>query len=326
MIFVLASDNNFVQHCVVTIVSIFRNNKKSDICFYILTEGLTDENEAILIKVVSENAGKLFITNVDKDILKDVPMPDDKQLSHISIATYYRLFISKLLPKNIDKVIYLDCDIIVRQSLNELWEYNIENSAIAAVYQIVDWNISAIKRLKYPVEYGYFNAGVLLINLAYWREHQIPDLLLSFVHNNKELIVFHDQDVLNGVLYDKCLKLPCKWNMLSNFFQKNTLSVSDFNEGILINDYKDYKQQILQVINNPAIIHFVFKPKPWNSGCDHPYKKDYFFYLKYTPFYNYRPPSLFVTLISDKLFLKVWAKKIIRYFIFGSPYIDIKKA
>jgi lipopolysaccharide biosynthesis glycosyltransferase len=320
---VCATDNNFVQHCAATLVSILKNNNQK-VTIYLLTEGLTKNNEKILNYLVQNNGGELHVILVDAETLKNCPMPQLSNLGHISIATYYRLLIPKLLPENIDKVIYFDCDIIVRQALNELWNSSISNYAIGAVYQITNRSIEDSKRLNYPVSFGYFNAGVLLINLKYWRENQISEKLFEYLILNKDSIIYHDQDALNGVLYNQCLKLPIKWNMLTIFFMKNTLTINDVHEGEIINSYSEYKKQILIDSVNPAVIHFVSKPKPWDIMCDHPYSKEYFKYLKFTPWKGFKPPKLFNIFLRNPKKAYVWVKELGKKIIQGNPYLSIK--
>lgn len=319
---VCSTDNNFVQHCAVTIVSILKNNPV-DVNIYVLTEGLLEENESILTDLVTGNGGKIQIIKVQIEALKHCPMPAISELSHISIATYYRLLIPALLPNNVDKAIYFDSDIIVRDSVKELWSYDLSGFALGAVYQITTWNVAAIRRLGYPISYGYFNAGVLLVNLKYWRENNIVNRLFEYLNKKSEAIIYHDQDVLNGLLHAYCLRLPCKWNMLTGFFKKNILEINDVDDGEVINSYNDYKEQLLTDKDQPSVIHFVFKPKPWDVGCTHPYKNDYFRYIQYTPWHNYKAPKIWYTLFkSPKTIYPIFREKIKRV-IKGSPYFEI---
>ena len=179
----------------------------------------------------------------------------------------------------------MDCDIVVRGSLTDLWNLNINDCALAAVYQNDEWgdDKNVWGRLNIPKEKGYFNAGVLIINLDYWRANNIQELLFDFIKYNYNKILAHDQDVLNAVLYDKTLPLDCKWNVLGLFYS----------EGLMNNSFPrnlDYKQQFFNGINiNPTVVHYVFKPKPWEYTCNHPFREDYFHYLLYTPWKNYKP-------------------------------------
>lgn len=271
---VLATDDNFVQHCSVTMLSILKHN--SDVVFYILTEGLSENNVSMLNNIVAENGGDIYICNVDKEIVKRFPMPADAD-AHISVATYYRLLTEFILPQSVDKYIYMDCDMVVRGNMLELWNENVEDYAIGAVFQSVSLAQEQDKnRLGIPEKNGYFNAGLLLVNLKYWRENNISKRLLDFVENSYSRIKQHDQDVLNAVLYNEVKPISYTWNYLPQFFNKTQLR------------FKSYVNYSMEV-ENPIIIHFVSAPKPWDYGCTHPYKQEYYKYLQMTPFANYRP-------------------------------------
>lgn len=291
---ILSTDNNYVQHCCATIASILRNN--NDVTIYVLTEGLSNKNEELIKGLVYSMGGTVFFLIVQSSLLAGFPMP--KSITHISIATYYRLFVSSLLPHDVDKALYLDCDIIVRKSLLELWNTDISQYALAAVYQDdpLLLNTNELERLNIDSKYGYFNAGVILINLSYWRENQIEEKLYSYIINNYERIVFHDQDTLNAVLKEQTKCLDCTWNMHATFFTKMIYKFSS--PHCLV-----YKQQILDGYGkDPAVVHFVGCYKPWNWECVHPYKNEYFKYLDLTPFNGWRPKPVYsFNSIKDRL-------------------------
>lgn len=271
---VLATDDNFVQHCCVAITSILKHNR--NVILYIFTEGLTETNENLIREHVESLSGKITFCIIDKSITKRFPMPPEGGL-HISIATYYRLFSASVLPGNIEKVIYMDCDMIVRGSLEELWNLNIDNKALGAVYQQISVSQGKDKkRLGIEQEYGYFNAGLLLLNLKYWRENNVTDRLFSFIQNSYSSIRQHDQDVLNAVLYKEAMPISYTWNYLSIFYKFKNLEFPQ---------YVGYSAKI----NNPTVVHFVSVPKPWDYGCDNPYRKEYYEYLDMTPFKGWTP-------------------------------------
>lgn len=290
---ILSTDNNYVQHCAVTMMSILENN--TDVKIFLLTEGLTKENEFILYKLVKDKNAVLNILKVDSSFLRKVPMP--KHLAHISIATYYRLFVASLLPPEVDKIIYLDCDLIVRKDLSELYNINIENYSLAAVYQDDPLLLTTeMERLNIPKDKGYFNAGVLLINLDYWRKNNIEDKLLNYIKDNYDNIVYHDQDTLNGLLYDHVYMLPCKWNMLTAYFCE-TVNCFTSSKCVI------YRNEILSGSGaDPAVVHYVGAIKPWHWESVHPFKNDYYFYLDMTSFSGWRPePKLSLSAIKNKL-------------------------
>ena len=274
---VCATDNNFVQHCTIMIVSVLTNNPGTEV--YILTDGLTEKNEQILHEEVERLDGKLHICIVDDEKINALPLSKDKGLSHISKATYYRLMISDLLPE-VDKVIYLDCDIVVNGSLNELWDTDISNYAIAAVLQI--GHGFEAERLGYPMSYGYFNAGVNMLNLKYFREHSVKEALFKYAEENLDKLLYNDQDILNAVLYDKCLHLLPMWNMTSMAYDPNLKYKGDCKNGVVVNDFREEKENIKKFRDNPIVLHYVSKPKPWQKGCYHPLSSLYYDYARKT--------------------------------------------
>lgn len=290
---VLATDDNFVQHCGTTIKSITTNNH--DVNFFILTESLNTVNMKLLKEIGSDNGCTLEFCIVPSDIVKFFPM-SKMASNHISIATYYRLFITTLLPDNIDKAIYLDCDMIIRGSLEGMWKTDVSKVPLAAVYQHQEWSDynNSWERLYIPREEGYFNAGSLVLNLKYLREYNFQEKAIDYINKHFERIISHDQDVLNAMFYDKVVMLDCKWNYLPLFIGK-AFDKSEFPAKCHYREEKESKSF------NPVVIHFVSKPKPWNYGCDNPYTSEYFKYLALTPWKGYKVKFTWKAFIEYKL-------------------------
>ena len=278
MIVVCATDDNFIQHCSIMLVSLLINNKDVDI--YVLTEGLKPENRTILTEEVEHYNGRLHFCLVDSSIIEKFPMPTIDGLSHISRATYYRLLIADLLPESVHKAIYLDCDMIVNHSIEGLWNTNLQGYAMAAVSQI-GYGYEA-ERLGYPIKYGYFNAGMNVINLDYFRENNVAKQLIDYIGENYKLIKFHDQDALNGVLYNKTVHVMPQWNMTSAVYVFQLNKRGDRKNGVLINGYEKEKLNAKKYLKDPCILHYVSKPKPWQIGCEHPLQLLYYDYARQT--------------------------------------------
>lgn len=275
---VCATDDNFVQHCSIMLTSLLVNN--SDVQIYVLTEGLKPENEKIIREEVEDKGGKVDFCIVDSSIVEKFPMPEGAGLQHISRATYYRLLISDLLPKSVEKVIYMDCDIIVNKSIQELWDTDLSGYALAACKQI-GFGYEA-ERLGYPIEYGYFNAGVNMINLSYFREHNVSGQLIKYIADNYSKIKYHDQDTLNAVLYDKTLHIMPQWNMTSIIYAYQLQKRGDNVAGVVLNDYKAEKESAFKNMKDPYVVHYVSRPKPWQVNCVHPLYHLYYDYAKRT--------------------------------------------
>jgi lipopolysaccharide biosynthesis glycosyltransferase len=281
----LCSDNTYAPHLAATMSSIVENN--SNVSFYIFTLDFSEDNKRLIEQFIGRNDARVFFIYVNEDLLCGLPMSAEAS-NHISIETYLRLFAELLLPKTLEKIIYLDSDVIVRRSLEELWRQDVNDFALAAVYQYNEWSFNnrSFTRLNYNESFGYFNAGVLLINLVYWRDRNVTNRLLEFISTNYNSIISHDQDTLNAVLHKETIPLDCKWNVLP-FFLSEELKNYTFPE------FVEYSYQIESVKKDPFVVHFVSKPKPWQYGCNNVWKSEYFKYLDLTPWRGQRPKFTF---------------------------------
>lgn len=303
----LTTDSKFIPHCITTICSICENNKDENIIFFIIHNGLDIATQNIFTNFINKYKNKkIEFYLFPEHLLKDFPVYQEGQPQHISLATYYRLFITKLLPENIDKLIYLDCDIIVRKSLKELWDIKIDNFSIAAAPDRDTYQISNFNRLKYDYRKGYFNAGVLLINLKKWRDENLYDKFLNFVEKHRDRILYHDQDVLNFVCQDSKLNLSLTYNLQPEFLRKE---IPLF--------YTEW-DKLFSFENDPVIVHYSESFKPWKKYTKHPYAFEYFKYRCLTPF-----PIL--KLENHKLTVKENLKMILSKFKICKPPIEEKE-
>ena len=191
--------------------SICVNNANTEIIIHIICdESITAKDKEDLKSVVANSQNKqVFFYVVDGTKFCDLPALDDAAVTQ---AAYYRLELARLLPLSIDKVLYLDGDIIVRKCLDELWNTDISNFAVAVVTDFLEQSHEEENYLKVERKCGYFNSGVMLVNLKYWREHNLREDYYRFIQNHPERIRYWDQDVLNYVLNEQKLKLPIKYN------------------------------------------------------------------------------------------------------------------
>ena len=291
-----ATDNNYVQHCGVMLTSLFENNKGEDVHIYLLTAGLTQKNKTSLENIINHYKGNFHYCLLDQELIKDFPQGGVN--AHITLAAYDRLFLPQYLPEKETKVIYLDCDLIVCSPLKGMWETDMSGYALGAVEEYWNWCNGSIKertgRLKYDIRYSYFNSGVLLLNLTLWRKENITDKVLDYIINNPEKIIWHDQDALNATLHDRWIKLPARWNATPYSFSKAPELLTR------------YRQNRINTILNPGIIHFCFSPKPWETGCYHPLKDEYFRYLKLTEWKDFKPPFSIKT-------IRHWGGDVLRF-------------
>lgn len=268
-------DDSYTKYCVVMMTSLFENNKGEDLNIHIIASDLLPANLSILSDVVEKKySHKLYCYLVGDSLLSGFPIEDK---SHISISTYYRLFLSSILPKDLPKVIYLDCDLLVRGSIRELWEQNVEGYAIGCVEDMWSGKADNYSRLHYDSLFSYFNAGVLLANLDYWRKSNFEEKALDYIRKYPERLLFNDQDVLNAIFHNQKVFISFRWNMQDGFFrQKRRLR-------------KDVWSELDKELKCPVIIHYTGSKKPWNYKSIHPYKSEYFNYLDMTRWKGERP-------------------------------------
>lgn len=265
---VACTDNNYIMPTGVMMYSVCCNNADVDIIFHIITGGVGAEGKEKLIKNIKTFKNKSVIFYDAKELdTSSFPMMSN---CLFPISAFYRLFIAKILPIALKKVIYLDVDTIVCQSLLPLCDINLGGYPIAAA---PDCNIECSdfsERLNYPKDNGYFNSGVLLINLEYWRTHNVLNDCIEYTKLHADSIIYADQDILNYVFRESKMILPIKYNLQSGFL---------WNER---NFSAKYCQEVEQTINNPVILHFTGAHKPWHTSCRHPYLSTYMKYKSQT--------------------------------------------
>lgn len=270
-----STDNNYVRHVAVSMISLFENNKEfEDIFVYIIDNNISVENKRILSSI-SKKYNRVIEYLKFEEICKGL-ITDNSY----SLSSYARLFLSNI--NDIDKIIYLDCDSVINGSFLELWNMNLDEYYIGAVQDCV--------KTKFRVGIGldrdekYINAGFLLINLKLWRSDRLVDKYINFIQKFNGSVPHHDQGVINAVCRGKILILDPKYNLMGNMIIFGEEKLKKLNN---MNNY--YTQEKLnQAIEKPVFIHYTaeFYNRPWNKGCSHPLKQEYLKYLELTPWKN----------------------------------------
>lgn len=263
----LAIDENYAPHAGVTIRSaIDTAHRPESLHFFVLEGGsLSKETKEKLSTIVKDGGGEIDFVKVDKQAFAWLPMNRD----HISIETYFRLVMDKLLPVSIKKIIYIDADTIVADSLSHLWNVDLKDKPIGACAD--EGGVLQSRRLRLPLSHKYFNAGVAVFDLEKIRMMDFPSAVMKAYRENGEYITLQDQDILNIVFCDKCFLLPLRWNVNARVFLENELEPSYTPE------------EAIEAATAPGIIHFTDVRKPWKEKCRHPLRKIYWEYRNKTP-------------------------------------------
>ena len=255
---VIAFNEEFVMPAGVMLCSLFENNKAEDIHIHALLSHNATFIQPIY-DIVNQYGAQLHCYDMSLFDLPPLPLNLPNQRANISIESYYRLFASKILPMTLDRVLYLDCDIIIADSLKPLWDEDISGFAVGAIPDFENDNVKISNRLGYDVRFGYFNSGVLLINLKYWREHNVLNNFLDYINDHFNELAFHDQDILNHEFYQRKKELSIRYNFQTNFLYKNRFR----------NISCKYFDLIDEAYKNPCVIHYT-EDKPWFSDTTNP--------------------------------------------------------
>lgn len=280
---VLAADNNYVPMLTTTIYSMLKNASES--CRYdifVLERNISWERKELMRSFLSRfpNAALSFV-DVTRLIARYDLVTNNQ---HISIETYYRFLIQELLPFY-DKVLYLDSDLIVEGDVSKLYATSTGDNLIAAVRDVDylgnlnghDGERMAYTRdvLKLKDPYGYFQAGVLVLNTKAMRKFCSVKDWLELVSGSE--FIYDDQDVLNARCQGRVTYLDQRWNVMNDC------------DGRIARVFScapaDVYDAYLAARTKPLVVHYAGFQKPWNMlRCDE--CERYWSYARETPFYE----------------------------------------
>lgn len=265
----LATDNRYVPYAAAVVASVLKHaGQNESLCFHIITDGVEEKQKESLksLKTLHDKVEFDFITPNIADLPK-VKLT----ISHISRASLFRLQLPELL-KGCDKIIYLDCDTIVLDSLNELWNTDIGSSLIAGV---CDYNgrLTSHNTKLGITEGKYINSGVLVMNLKRMRDENISDRFMDTAALMADKLTMGDQDIINITLQGRIKWLDLRWNLSGGFFK---------------GDYPDCPYSVTEIceaIRKLGIIHYTSARKPWTYKTPrHPLWEHYFDAVRDTRF------------------------------------------
>lgn len=239
-------DQNYIPPLKVMLFSLIHYHPQ-DIEVYLLHQAIPKEALAELEAFFACTSLKIHPIQVDDQIFVQFPTTD-----RYPYAMYYRLFAAKLLPQTIDKILYLDPDIVIKGNLDDLYQIDMDRYYFGAATH-VDWGLSRINQLRLNYENGiYVNSGVLLMNLKELRQSQDELAIGQYIDKFKPLLFLPDQDVLSAMYPDKILEIDATiYNMTERIFLKNNLF---------------QREKGLQWIDDKCkIIHYIGRNKPWKT-------------------------------------------------------------
>jgi lipopolysaccharide biosynthesis glycosyltransferase len=248
-----SANNAYIKHFATACASLLCNSKEP--ChIFLLTDDLDGPNENKVRKMICELSSSSVFTPVRVEASMFSHLP--QKFAYLNVQTYFRLKIAELLPESVSSLLYLDSDLVVVDSVSELFSEEAQEPLMAVEDMSVSNHDLEKRNLK-----CYFNAGVLYLPLGIWREQRFGDNLIRHV---APIMDYADQEILNNFFAEKWHALPKRFNVFSC-----SLGYVSFNKP------------------KPCIIHFIGSFKPWEfwvPGSWHYWK--YRFKTPYKPTFS----------------------------------------
>lgn len=264
-----AADRAYLAHAAAMLHSVFSRPGAAPVQAHFLHPAAMEREPLDMLAAWAEqHDGHIHFHPIDEAAVAGLP-----EMGRISRVMWYRLFLPELLP-DVDRVLYLDCDVLVREPLDDLCAMALDGAPLAAVRNVFDashrTHASGLSLRDPP---GYFNSGVLLIDLAKWRRDGLSAQILNLVKGRSAALLFPDQDALNLVFDGRWLPLHPRWNCQNSFFY--------FGDAATVVG----RTALSEAVHNPGIIHFEGGElaKPWHYLCKNPFRDEYFKHRKSTP-------------------------------------------
>ena len=255
-----APDDKYVNQTVVSMKSALEHNEQVE--FIIMYSKLSAESMQKLGAV----GGSLRLIKMDESQFADLTLS-----KWVTVQAWFRIKLPDLC-KDLDKVLYLDCDTLIRGNLDELFSLDLTDKYLAGVKDV--WGVSKyVKRLG--MKSGvYVNSGMLLFNCDYCRKEHFFDKVVNFAKNNAKIIEFCDQDSINKVVDEHKLVISPKYNLMDTWWRGGYYEFEGEEEA-----------EYLQAKENPVIAHLTGL-KPAFKGCGNKFKDEWWEVAKKTKIYD----------------------------------------
>lgn len=278
------SSDFFSEMCGVAIESLCANNSDADkITVFVVEDCISENNKMRLMNITNRYGRDIHFIRMpsQEEVYPGVEMNLGR--------TYARMALGEILPPEVDRVLSLDSDTLVMDSLSEM--YNVEFSDEEYVAGVYDCVGSAYQDdvLHAPKDMKYCNAGVFLIDLKKWRDLNVGKQLLDAVLKNaegKQVLYFLEQDIMNLTFYGHLKLLHPSYNVLTSIF------LFDYQEIMKMKKPVTYysEKEILEAKERPVLLHattcYYIRKRMWVKDSDHPYHKWYQKYRANTDWRN----------------------------------------
>jgi lipopolysaccharide biosynthesis glycosyltransferase len=265
----LCCNRNYSQHLCVLLFSLLMNNTQHSFDIVVVSREPLGPDEDLIRKSLSrfERFNLRFVMfQTPPELILPLRL-------HYTLDAYTRIWIADFFPEDVSRVLYLDVDMLAVGDITALWQADLEGHLIGAV-TIPGSTRCAL--LGIPEVTGYFNSGVLLFDLAQWRQTDAVTEVVRYIAANPDKLLDADQDALNACFFARRKPLPYIFNVISPFyFPHHDLGISD--------------EALMEIRRQAVIVHFNGVMKPWHYLSRHPRAGDYYRCLRMTEWRNYVP-------------------------------------
>lgn len=274
------SDDKFAEIFAVALESLYEQQTHTkDLRVFLIENKLTDESKKKL---------NIIADKFDR-VIEYIHMPDikamigtDLYVPHtLNMVDFARLFAGEILPLDIDKAIQLDCDIIIRHSLDKLWDFDLGSNYCAMINEGHSAKMRTI--LNIPADGMYYNSGVVVMNLKKMRSDNINEKCIQYMKNMHGYVPVNAQGVMNAVMDGSIALIPLKYNVYSLMY------AFKYEEFLKLRrpSYYYTKKDFEEALTDPVIVHymtcFYLDERPWMKECKHPRTQDFIDVRKRTP-------------------------------------------
>ena len=242
-------DRNYLKVLSVMLYSLSQSDPEGVYTVYVVNNTLTEEDFASLSALLPRT--ELVNVRVPEDLLQNAPVSD-----RYPTEMYYRLFAARYLPQQLERILYLDPDLVVLHSLRSLYQIDFDGKLFAAASHIESRTFRELnrRRLHLSEHAKYLNSGVMMMNLALLRKES-PQTIIDYIQSHKATLLLPDQDVLNALYADRTIPLdPMVYNLGEKYLRLKNLHLPPAE-----------KLTLDWVRSNTAIVHYYGRNKPWKE-------------------------------------------------------------
>lgn len=274
---VYASDDNFAEIMGVSICSLFENNKDVvELTIYVLDDNISVENKQKLDELAKTYGREIQYRSIESVKPKLAKLCQQRG----SLCTFSRLMLSQLLPLNIDRVLYLDCDTIVRKNVLDFYNQSFDGKIVCGVLDCISKQHRT--RIGLDEKAIYINAGMMLIDFQAWQKNAMDQKIEETINKYSGHVPYADQGIANISLQGEIKLVHPRYNCMSIFTAFSFDHLLKYRKP----SYCDSRADIEEAKNNPAIVHFVTlfcTSRPWFKNSKGPFFDEWKHYKQLSP-------------------------------------------